>query len=77
MHEDEVCLLQLAPRFAYGEVGLKPGESLGLVGEVDGPKYEGPTIGSDTWVEVRLELHDWDEEPEHETLPVAERMEIG
>ncbi|CAH2984653.1 unnamed protein product [Chilo suppressalis] len=77
MHEGEECLLQLAPRFAYGEAGLKPGESLGLVGEIDGPKYEGPAIGPETWLEARLELHDWNEEPEHETLPIAERMEIG
>ncbi|KAL0869708.1 hypothetical protein ABMA27_005947 [Loxostege sticticalis] len=77
MHEGEENLLQLAPRFAYGETGLKPGESLGLVGELDGPKYEGPVIDPETWLEVRLELHDWNEEPEHETLPIAERMEIG
>ncbi|CAH2089687.1 unnamed protein product [Euphydryas editha] len=77
MYKGEACLLQIAPRFAYGETGLKPGESLGLVGEVDGPKYEGAPIGSDTWLEARLELHDWTEEPDHETLPIAERMEIG
>ncbi|XP_045452603.1 peptidyl-prolyl cis-trans isomerase FKBP8-like [Melitaea cinxia] len=77
MYKGEVCLLQIAPRFAYGETGLKTGESLGLVGEVDGPKYEGTPIGPDTWLEARLELHDWTEEPDHETLPIAERMEIG
>ncbi|KAL4705574.1 hypothetical protein ACJJTC_006902 [Scirpophaga incertulas] len=77
MHEGEECLLQISPRFAYGETGLKTGESLGLVGEIDGSKYEGPAIGPETWLEARLELHDWKEEPEHETLPIAERMEIG
>lgn len=77
MYKGEECLLQLAPRFAYGDVGLKPGESLGLVGELESPKYEGPLIDADTWLEARLELHDWAEEPEHETLPIAERMEIG
>lgn len=77
MYKGETCLLQIAPRFAYGEMGLKPGESLGLVGEVDSPKYNGAPIGSDTWLEARLELHDWAEEPDHETLPIAEKMEIG
>ncbi|XP_013187581.1 peptidyl-prolyl cis-trans isomerase FKBP8 [Amyelois transitella] len=77
MYKGEECLLQIAPRFAYGDIGLKPGESLGLVGEVDSPKYSGPAIDSDTWLEARLELHDWTEEPEHETLPIAERMETG
>ncbi|KAM3963185.1 LOW QUALITY PROTEIN: peptidyl-prolyl cis-trans isomerase FKBP8 [Aphomia sociella] len=77
MYEGEECLLQIAPRFAYGDNGLKPGESLGLVGELDSPKYEGPAIDAETWLEARLELHDWTEEPEHETLPIAERMEIG
>lgn len=77
MYEGEECILQLGPRFAYGDTGLKTGESLGQVGEVDGPKYQGPPIGPETWLAVRLELHDWDEEPEHETLPIAERMEIG
>ncbi|XP_046970540.1 peptidyl-prolyl cis-trans isomerase FKBP8-like isoform X2 [Vanessa cardui] len=77
MYKGEICLLQIAPRFAYGEAGLKPGESLGLVGEVNGPKYEGTPIDADTWLEARLELHDWTEEPDHETLPIAERMEIG
>lgn len=77
MYKGEVCLLQIAPRFAYGDVGLKPGESLGSIGEVDAPKYEGAPIESDTWLEARLELHDWTEEPDHETLPIAERMEIG
>ncbi|XP_063830780.1 peptidyl-prolyl cis-trans isomerase FKBP8 [Ostrinia nubilalis] len=77
MHEGEENFLQLAPRFAYGETGLKTGESLGTVGELDGPKYDGPNIGPETWLEVRLELHDWNEEPEHETLPIAERMQIG
>ncbi|XP_023933897.2 peptidyl-prolyl cis-trans isomerase FKBP8 [Bicyclus anynana] len=77
MYKGEVCLLQIAPRFAYGDIGLKPGESLGLVGEIDGPKYEGALIDRDTWLEARLELHDWTEEPDHDTLPIAERMEIG
>lgn len=77
MYRGEECLLQMAPRFGYGDAGLKPGESLGLIGEIDSPKYEGPVIESDTWLEARLELHDWNEEPEHETLPIAERMEIG
>lgn len=77
MYKGEVCLLQMAPRFGYGEVGLKPGESLGLIGETDGPKYEGPVIDGDTWLEARVELHDWAEEPEHDTLPIAERMETG
>ncbi|XP_072942552.1 peptidyl-prolyl cis-trans isomerase FKBP8 [Epargyreus clarus] len=77
MYKGEICLLQIAPRFAYGDTGLHPGDSLGLIGEVDGPLYEGPVIGPETWVEARLELHDWAEEPEHETLPIAERMEIG
>ncbi|XP_022818113.1 peptidyl-prolyl cis-trans isomerase FKBP8-like [Spodoptera litura] len=77
MYKGEECLLQMAPRFGYGETGLKPGESLGLIGETDGPKYDGPVIDADTWLEARLELHDWAEEPEHETLPIAERMETG
>lgn len=77
MYKGEECLLHLASRFAYGDAGLKPGESLGLVGETDSPKYEGEPIGLDTWVEARLELHDWTEEPEMDTLPIAERMEIG
>ncbi|XP_059060861.1 peptidyl-prolyl cis-trans isomerase FKBP8 [Achroia grisella] len=77
MYQGEECLLQIAPRFAYGDIGLKSGESLGLVGELESPKYEGPVIDGDTWLEARLELHDWAEEPEHETLPIAERMEIG
>lgn len=37
----------------------------------------GPTIGPDTWLAACLELHDWTEEPDHDTLPIAERMEIG
>ncbi|KAJ2948286.1 hypothetical protein O0L34_g7520 [Tuta absoluta] len=77
MYKGEECVLRLAPRFAYGETGLKPGESLGLVGEVNSPKYDGPAIGAETWLETRLELHDWAEEPEHETLSIPERMEIG
>ncbi|CAK1584702.1 unnamed protein product [Parnassius mnemosyne] len=77
MYKGEACLLHMAPRFGYGDNGLKPGDSLGLVGEVDGLKYDGPVIGPDTWLEVKLELHDWSEEPEHETLSIAERMEIG
>ncbi|XP_041984884.1 peptidyl-prolyl cis-trans isomerase FKBP8 isoform X2 [Aricia agestis] len=77
MHKGEICELQIAPRFAYGDTGLKAGESLGLVGEADSPKYEGPTIDSETWLLIQLELHDWDEEPDHETLSIAERMEIG
>ncbi|XP_053615146.1 peptidyl-prolyl cis-trans isomerase FKBP8 [Plodia interpunctella] len=77
MYKGEECLLQIAPRFAYGDTGLKPGESLGLVGELDSPTYAGPQIDGETWLEARLELHDWTEEPEHETLPIAERMEIG
>ncbi|XP_049876963.1 peptidyl-prolyl cis-trans isomerase FKBP8 [Pectinophora gossypiella] len=77
MYKGEECLLQMSPRFGYGDTGLKPGESLGLVGEVDSPKYKGPAISPDTWLEARLELHDWAEEPEHETLPIAERMETG
>ncbi|XP_026728957.1 peptidyl-prolyl cis-trans isomerase FKBP8-like [Trichoplusia ni] len=77
MYKGEECLLQMAPRFAYGENGLKPGESLGSVGELDGPKYEGPVIGADTWLDVRVELHDWDEEPELDHYSIAERMEIG
>ncbi|KAH9633109.1 hypothetical protein HF086_006774 [Spodoptera exigua] len=77
MYKGEECILQMAPRFGYGETGLKPGESLGLIGEIDGPKYDGPVIDADTWLEARVELHDWAEEPEHETLPIAERMETG
>lgn len=77
MYKGEACLLQIAPRFGYGETGLKPGESLGLIGELESPKYNGAPIGPDTWLEARLELHDWTEEPDHETLPIAERMEIG
>lgn len=77
MYKGEECLLQLAPRFGYGDTGLTPGESLGLVGELDGPKYEGLVIDSETMLEAQLELHDWSEEPEHETLSIAERMEIG
>ncbi|CAG9795622.1 unnamed protein product [Diatraea saccharalis] len=77
MYEGEQCILQLAPRFAYGDIGLKPGDSLGLVGDTEGLRYEGPAIGSETWLEAKLELHDWNEEPEHETLPIAERMQIG
>lgn len=77
MYKGEECIVQMAPRFGYSETGLTTGESLGLIGELESPKYEGPAIGPDTWLEVRLELHDWDEEPEHETLPIAERMEIG
>ncbi|CAH0713230.1 unnamed protein product, partial [Brenthis ino] len=77
MYKGEACLLQIAPRFGYGETGLKPGESLGLIGELESPKYNGAAIGPDTWLEARLELHDWTEEPDHETLPIAERMEIG
>ncbi|XP_063626690.1 peptidyl-prolyl cis-trans isomerase FKBP8 [Cydia splendana] len=77
MYKGEECLLQIAPRFAYGDVGLKPGENKGLVGESTPVNYEGPVIGPETWLEARLELHDWSEEPEHETLPIAERMEIG
>ncbi|KPJ03297.1 PREDICTED: peptidyl-prolyl cis-trans isomerase FKBP8 [Papilio xuthus] len=77
MYKGEACHLHLAPRFGYGESGLKPGESLGLIGEADGPKYDGSVIGPDTWLEAKLELHDWSEEPEHETLSIAERMEIG
>lgn len=77
MYKGEACLLQISPRFAYGEVGLKSGESLGTVGVNKDQKYNGPTITSETWLEARLELHDWNEEPEHETLSIAERMEIG
>ncbi|XP_022118759.2 peptidyl-prolyl cis-trans isomerase FKBP8 [Pieris rapae] len=77
MYKGEICLLQIAPRFAYGDTGLNPGDSLGLVGEINSPKYEGPPIGPETWLEVKLELHDWEEEPEHETLTITERMEIG
>ncbi|XP_045501804.1 peptidyl-prolyl cis-trans isomerase FKBP8 isoform X1 [Colias croceus] len=77
MYKGEVCLLQIAPRFAYGETGLNPGDSLGVVGELASPKYEGPPIESDTCLEVKLELHDWTEEPDHDTLPIAERMQIG
>ncbi|KAJ8717986.1 hypothetical protein PYW07_005916 [Mythimna separata] len=77
MYKGEECLLQLAPRFGFGENGLKPGESLGLIGVIDGPKYEGPVIDGETWLDARIELHDWEEEPEHETLPMAERMETG
>ncbi|XP_032519484.2 peptidyl-prolyl cis-trans isomerase FKBP8-like [Danaus plexippus] len=77
MYRGEACLLRIAPRFAYGDSGLKPGESLGLVGEVDSPKYDGEAIGPETWLEASLKLHDWTEESEHETLPIAERMEIG
>ncbi|CAB3231756.1 unnamed protein product [Arctia plantaginis] len=77
MYKGEQCVLHMSPRFGYGDSGLKPGESLGQVGEVDSPTYEGPAIGPDTWLEATVELHDWVEEPEHETLPIAERMEIG
>ncbi|XP_050682434.1 peptidyl-prolyl cis-trans isomerase FKBP8 [Leptidea sinapis] len=77
MYKGEVCLLQMGPRFAYGDRGLNTGDSLGLVGDTTGIKYEGPPIGPDTWLEAKLELHDWDEEPDHETLAMAERMEIG
>ncbi|CAK1552957.1 unnamed protein product [Leptosia nina] len=77
MYKGEKCILQLAPRFAYGDTGLSPRDSLGMVGDMDDPKYRGPPIGPETWLEVTLELHDWAEEPEHETLPIAERMEIG
>ncbi|XP_004922407.1 peptidyl-prolyl cis-trans isomerase FKBP8 [Bombyx mori] len=77
MYRGEECILQLAPRFAYGEMGLKPGESLGLVGQCDEPKYKGPIIGPDTWLEAKLVLHDWSEEPEHDVLSIAEKMEIG
>lgn len=41
MYQGEECLLQVAPRFAYGETGLKSGESLGLVGEDVNQKYDG------------------------------------
>lgn len=77
MYKGEEDLLQLAPRFAFGETGLKTGESLGTIGELKPPKYEGPNIGPETWLEARLELHDWTEDPDHETLSIAERMEIG
>lgn len=77
MYKGEECILRLAPRFAYGDAGLKAGESLGLIGETNSPTYNGEPIGLDTWLEVHLELHDWNEEPEIETLPIAERMEIG
>lgn len=77
MYKGEECILHIAPRFGYGEVGLKPGDSLGLIGVVESPKYDGPVIESDTWLEAKLVLHDWDDEPEHDTLPIAERMEIG
>lgn len=77
MYKGEACHLHMAPRFGYGESGLKPGDSLGLIGEADGTKYDGSVIGPDTWLEAKLELHDWSEEPEHETLSIAERMEIG
>jgi hypothetical protein len=77
MHEGEECVLQIEPRFAYGETGLKTGESLGSIGLIDGPKYNGPVIGPETWLEATIALHDWTEEPDHETLPIAERMEIG
>lgn len=77
MYKGEECLLQLAPRFGFGENGLKPGESLGLIGVVDGPKYEGPVIDGETWLDAHVVLHDWEEEPEHETLSIAEKMETG
>lgn len=77
MYKGEVSYLHMAPRFSYGDTGLKPGESLGIIGEADGLKYEGPVIGPETWLEAKLELHDWSNEPEHETLSIAEKMEIG
>lgn len=77
MYKGEECILQLAPRFGYGDTGLKAGESLGLIGDTTGAKYDGPNIGPETWLEARLQLHDWSEEPDHETLSIAERMEIG
>lgn len=76
MYKGESCILQLAPRFAYGEIGLKAGERLGLIGEPE-KQYSGPIIGPETWLEGSLELHDWCEEPELETLSIPERMEIG
>ncbi|CAH2042527.1 unnamed protein product, partial [Iphiclides podalirius] len=77
MYKGEASYLHMAPRFGYGETGLKPGESLGIVGDAEGLKYDGPVIESDTWLEAKLELLDWTEEPEHDTLSIAERMEIG
>lgn len=77
MYKGEECILQLAQRFAYGDTGLKPGENLGLIGKTETTKYDGEVIGPDTWLEARLELHDWEEEPDIETLSIAERMEIG
>ncbi|GBP13797.1 Peptidyl-prolyl cis-trans isomerase FKBP8 [Eumeta japonica] len=77
MYKGEECLLQIDPRFGFGEAGLKPGESLGTIGETESKKYDGPIISSDTWLQAKLVLHDWSEEPEHETLSIAERMEIG
>lgn len=76
MYKGESCILRLAPRFAYGEVGLKAGERLGLISDPE-KQYNGPVIDPETWLEATLELHDWCEEPELETLTIADRMEIG
>lgn len=77
MFRHEACLLHMAPRFGYGDIGLKPGESLGSVFDSEGTQYEGPVVGSDAWLEARLELHDYAEDADHEVLSVTKRMQLG
>lgn len=75
MYKGESALLHLAPRFAYGQTGLKS-ERLGLISDPE-KIYNGPIIGPETWIEASLELHDWAEDPDIETLTLEQRMAIG